>query len=97
MRTVTHNVWKETHDWLDVHLKAGATIVQDTKGVPIRAEYDSPYQKYGFMADHGGNFELPDIDYYNQLTDPTEMSKMIEELAATSGESEENGKPTDKE
>lgn len=81
MRTVKLNVFEEQRKWINQHSHADR-IVCDAKGTPVQAIYLSPLEQWKGRIAPDGTVNVPDMDYYNSLTNVAEMQEVIDEISS---------------
>jgi hypothetical protein len=81
MKTKTINIYEVHQRWMQWHCSNADYTKHDTEtGEIIEAIYRSPLYKWGRYISPGGTIQVPDMDYYNALTDPAEMKALLDEL-----------------
>lgn len=80
MKTKKLNVNKEQYDWIKVHERADEIVCSSDKKV-VKAIYYSPLHRWSELMRPDGTVDVPDMDYYNKVTDTTEIKSFIDELA----------------
>lgn len=75
------NVYEQQMRWERWHLAAGATIEFDPKSGRItRAIYNSPLEQWRDHINPLGEVTVPDMDYYNTLTNKVDIANAIKEI-----------------
>ena len=81
MKTKRINVFQQHQEWLRWHTANADGIEYDGRsGQPKKAVYLSPLEKWRGLMDDQGFVNVPDMDYYNNLLDTTEMTEVLDEL-----------------
>jgi len=83
MKTITNNIFEQTEKWMDLH-KGADNIVSNKNGSVRSAEYLSPIEKFGSLANARGDYQLPDMDYYNsRIVSTKEIEELSNELSGS--------------
>ena len=86
MRTKKINVFEEQRRWMIWHSEARADIVcEGRSGRVVKAVYTSPLEKWRGLIAPDGTVEVPDMDFYNTLTDPEEIKAAVEDINKSIG------------
>jgi hypothetical protein len=81
MRTKKINIYEQQMQWERWHMAAGAIIeIEKKSGRIARAIYESPLERWKEHIDPLGEVAIPDIDYYNTLTNEKDIKIAIEEI-----------------
>lgn len=81
MKTKRINIYEVHQRWMQWHLSNADSVVTDPRtGEVISATYTSPLAKWRGLIDPDGMITVPDMDYYNALTDQAEMKAVLDEL-----------------
>jgi len=57
-----------------------ADMICDQAGKPVQAVYTSPLEKWRGLIAPDGMITVPDMDYYNGITDEAEIKAVLDEL-----------------
>jgi hypothetical protein len=80
MKTITVNVNELAQEFREKHMGSDA-MVCSSDGMLLEVRYYAPHKVYAGMYDSYGDMQLPDMDYYNGLTNEADIRKKLDELA----------------